>query len=111
MILSDRGSTRALSYLSLRRSASFPEKHLLTAKTFYSYLAGFGLHVQPILGKADFANTFNRLLRERNLGDISRLELILVDNSKGARVVRIIAPSVPTIVYVVDYHAWVTIVT
>jgi hypothetical protein len=62
-------------------------------------------------GKTEFAKTFNRLLREGYLGDISSLELIFMDNSKRTRVVRIIAPLEPAIIHVVDYHTWITIVT
>ncbi len=64
-----------------------------------------------MFGKADFAQTFNRLLREGDLGDISSPKLIFMDNCKRARVVRIIAASEPAIIHVVDYHTWISIVT
>lgn len=97
--------------LRFRRSGFFPEKYLFAVKPFDGYLVGSGPYRKPLSGKTDFAQTFNRLLREGSLGDISSLELIFMDNSKSARVVRIIAPLEPTIIHVVDYHTWITIVT
>ncbi len=97
--------------LRFRKSDFFPEKYFFAAKPFDGYLVGSGPYRKPLSGKTDFAQTLNRLLREGNLGDISSLKLIFMDDSKSARIVRIIASLEPTIIRVVDYHTWITIVT
>lgn len=89
--LSDRGLSRALSCLRFSGRASFSQKELFAIKLFDGNLAGCWSYRKLLSGKTDFAQPFNRLSREGNLGNISSLELIFVDNSDSPRIVRVIA--------------------